>query len=148
MESLESYAPTARPPWLTRRHQRRFQSHQSFGNVWPNETPGAHSASLAGFRATIEGKIHMASIRKLAQQNEKKSLLESQSWPRVWANPVNFTFRRLRPRDHGGLPRAAAAAGGRAGAAARLLQPGQRDGGAARALSHRRFRNRGTDSVR
>ena len=31
-------------------------------------------------------------ISELAQQFEWKSLLESQSWPKVWANPVSFTL--------------------------------------------------------
>ena len=37
----------------------RFQSHQSFGNVWPDETPGAHSCSLSGFRAAIEEYVSL-----------------------------------------------------------------------------------------
>ena len=39
----------------------RFQSHQSYGNVWPDETPGAHSCSLQGFRAAIEEYISLTS---------------------------------------------------------------------------------------
>lgn len=37
----------------------RFQSHQSFGNTWPEEAPGSHSCSLCGFREAIEEYVSL-----------------------------------------------------------------------------------------